>query len=528
MNEIDAPALISRTGMKLSLGPNMKNEIPEKKTDEAINAQESVAIESKKGAKTIHPKTQQLASDLSSGPKSVPSSPQLQRANKQIDRSANIQAEYEKEIQNTKPAINLVVIGHVDAGKSTLMGRLLCDMGYISQKAMHRNETDSRKTGKASFLYAWVLDETEEERSRGITMDISQSRFETKHRRVTVLDAPGHKDFIPNMITGAAQADVAVLVVDATVGEFEAGFDAGGQTREHTVLVRSLGVSQLAVVINKLENVKWSQPRYNEIVSKLKIFLKQAGFKDADITYVPCSGLTGENLSKRSTEPHLCSWYSGPCLIEVIDNFRPPERPVTKPIRISIADIFKSQVSGVCIAARIDSGAIQTGQKLIILPAGEQCTVKSILMDDDTKSQAFAGDNVTLILLGCDPANMSIGNVICDPSSPCPVTSKFFARVVVFGSAQLPITKGLSVVLHYGNSSEHAIVKKIVSQLNRSTGEVSKSHPRCLSRNSSGVVLIVVSKPICVEKYSENKDLGRFMLRYSGNTIAAGLIDDIL
>ena len=149
-------------------------------------------------------------------------------------------------------------------------------------------------------------------------------------------------------------------------------------------------------------------------------------------------------------------------------------------------------------------------------------------MDDESKSQGFAGDNVTLILLGCDPANMSIGNVICDPSSPCPVTSKFYARIVVFGSAQIPITKGLSVVLHYGNSSEHAVVKKIVSQLNRSTGEVSKSHPRCLSRNSSGVVLIVVSKPICVEKYSENKDLGRFMLRYSGNTIAAGLIDDIL
>lgn len=187
---------------------------------------------------------------------------------------------------------------------------------------MHRYETDSKKVGKASFMYAWVLDETEEERSRGITMDVAQSRFETPNRIVTLLDAPGHKDFIPNMITGAAQADVAILVVDATKGEFETGFEAGGQTREHTMLIRSLGVSQLAVAVNKLDNVEWRAERYEEIVAKLSTFFKQTGFKEQDVTYVPCSGLTGENLTTRS-QINAFSWYKGPCLLEVIGtNFK--------------------------------------------------------------------------------------------------------------------------------------------------------------------------------------------------------------
>lgn len=220
-----------------------------------------------------------------------------------------------------KPLINLVIIGHVDAGKSTLIGHLIYKLGCISQKNMHRYETDSKKIGKASFLYAWILDETEEERSRGITMDIAQSKFETQNRIVNVLDAPGHRDFIPNMITGAAQADASLLVVDATCGEFEAGYHAGGQTREHTLLIRSLGVSQIAVVINKLDNVEYSQERYLTIVSKLTTFLKQAGFKEQDVNFVPCSGLTGENLTTRCQVKSLRDWYNGPCLLEVIGKF---------------------------------------------------------------------------------------------------------------------------------------------------------------------------------------------------------------
>ena len=218
--------------------------------------------------------------------------------------------------------LNLVIVGHVDAGKSTIMGHLLALLGEVPKKTLHRNEVDARKAGKASFSFAWLLDETEEERSRGITIDVGQQRFTTERRAVTILDAPGHRDFIPNMIAGATKADVALLVIDATKGEFETGFEAGGQTAEHTVLLRSLGVSQLAVVVNKLDNVGFSEERYREIVDRLKKFLKAVGFKtdgdSAAVHFVPVSGLTGDNLVTASKEAAF-GWYSGgPTLVQII------------------------------------------------------------------------------------------------------------------------------------------------------------------------------------------------------------------
>lgn len=275
------------------------------------------------------------------------SSAQALKSKDQLTR--NVQDLFKKERGDGKPHIQMVVIGHVDAGKSTLMGHMLYDLGAVPQRVMHKYEQDSKKLGKQSFMYAWVLDETGEERERGITMDVGSVRFETESKVVTLLDAPGHKDFIPNMISGATQADVALLVVDATRGEFETGFEQGGQTREHALLVRwvlsiyrnsdtlivqlksidahisplhrSLGVSQLGVVINKLDTVNWSKDRFDEIVGKLKTFLKQAGFKDTDVTYIPCSGMTGENLVKPATGAELIAWYNGPTLINVIGKF---------------------------------------------------------------------------------------------------------------------------------------------------------------------------------------------------------------
>ncbi|KAJ9586085.1 hypothetical protein L9F63_020282, partial [Diploptera punctata] len=226
------------------------------------------------------------------------------------ENKVDVLAQYQQDRGKSKEQLHMVVIGHVDAGKSTLMGHLLFSMGQVNKKTMHKYEQESKKLGKQSFVYAWILDETGEERSRGITMDVGQSKFETASKVVTLLDAPGHKDFIPNMITGATQADVALLVVDATRGEFETGFESGGQTREHALLVRSLGVSQLGVVVNKLDTVGWSQERFEEIVGKLA-----------------------------PREDMLIQWYKGPCLLDVIDKFKSPERPITKPFRLSVNDI---------------------------------------------------------------------------------------------------------------------------------------------------------------------------------------------
>lgn len=532
VNEIDAQSVISPVGQRLSLGPTIKTVITKKETDDAINAKsESVSspsLSKKSTLKLTHPIARESSPSPARG-STRHSSPKPSPAQKATVSPEAVMAEYQKERAATKESINLVVVGHVDAGKSTLMGRILCDLGYVSQKTMHRNETDSKKLGKSSFMYAWVLDETEEERMRGITMDVAQSKFETTTKKITILDAPGHKDFIPNMITGAASADAAILVVDATNGEFEAGFDVGGQTREHAMLVRSLGISQLVVSVNKLDNVNWSKERYNEVVNKLRTFLKQAGFKEADLKFIPCCGLSGENLITKSSQPLLTSWYSGPCLIDVIDSFKAPAKPITKPFRLAVADIFKGLVSGVSVSGRIEAGYIAEGQKLLIMPSNETCVVKSISVDDEKATQAFAGDNVILVLWNTEVSNLAIGSILCDTiHPPCPVCTSFEAKVVIFNTIKIPITPGMPVVIHFNNTSEQAVIKKLVSQLSRSTGQVERKHPRCLVKNTSGVIRIQVSRPICVEVHKDCKELGRFMLRYSGDTIAAGLIDRII
>ncbi|XP_053680134.1 protein HBS1 [Anopheles nili] len=434
---------------------------------------------------------------------------------------------FSKERGTRKEHIHMVVIGHVDAGKSTLMGHLLYDTGNVSQRIMHKHEQESKKLGKLSFMYAWVLDETGEERERGITMDVGSTRFETANKEITLLDAPGHKDFIPNMISGANQADVALLVVDATRGEFETGFEQGGQTREHALLVRSLGVSQLGVVVNKLDTVGWAKERFDEIVHKLKVFLKQAGFRDADVTYVPCSGLTGENLVKEPTDLGLTQWYNGPTLLKVIDSFKTPERAIDKPFRLSVADIFKGTGSGFCLSGRIESGMVCVNDKLLVCPSKEQAVVKNITIDELPQQTAFAGDQISLTLANIDVNNISVGYILSDIYHPVPLASRILARIVVF-NIKVPITRGYPVLLHHQSLIEPATIRKLKAQLHKGTGEVLKKNPRCLGNNSCALVEIEFQRPVGMEKYADFKDLGRIMLRVEGVTIAAGLVTEIV
>ncbi|XP_048035244.1 LOW QUALITY PROTEIN: HBS1-like protein [Megalobrama amblycephala] len=437
----------------------------------------------------------------------------------------NIRAELEKR-QGGKPLLNLVVIGHVDAGKSTLMGHLLYLLGNVNKRTMHKYEQEAKKAGKASFAYAWVLDETGEERDRGVTMDVGMTKFETDSKVVTLMDAPGHKDFIPNMITGAAQADVAVLVVDASRGEFEAGFEAGGQTREHGLLVRSLGVTQLAVAVNKMDQVNWQQERFQEIVSKLGHFLKQAGFKDSDVYYIPTSGLSGENLTTRSKIAELTAWYTGPCLLEQIDAFKPPQRSVEKPFRLCVSDVFKDQGSGFCVTGKVEAGFIQTGDKLLAMPPNETCTVKGITLHDEALDWAAAGDHVSLTVTGMDIIKINIGCIFCDPKEPIRACTRFRAKILLF-NIEVPITKGFPVLLHYQTISEPATIRRLVSILHKSSGEVLKKKPKCLSKGQNAVVEIQTQRPVALELYKDYKELGRFMLRYVGSTIAAGVVTEI-
>uniref|UniRef100_A0A0X3PX20 Tr-type G domain-containing protein n=1 Tax=Schistocephalus solidus TaxID=70667 RepID=A0A0X3PX20_SCHSO len=469
---------------------------------------------------------------------------------KPVDRKLLVQ-EYEQRYLagSEKEIINLIVVGHVDAGKSTLMGNVLYQLGHVSSKQLAKYQWEAQKLGKASFAYAWVLDQTSEERTRGITMDIAQTAFETNRKRVVLLDAPGHRDFVPQVIGGAAQADVALLVVNATAGEFETGMQFGGQTQEHARLVRLLGVSCLIVVVNKMDTVSWSEERFEEIKATMLAFLKT--INQTAVAFCPVSGLLGVNLINSTSCPaeadidKLAPWYDGPCLLDIIDNLEPVERPVGGPFRFVVSDIFKPVGSSVpVVAGRIVSGAISAGvnlptSRIICLPIGHSGAVKSIrslsgtgdggkvdgsLLDQSVKF-AFAGDQVALILQGIDPhVSLSPGDVICDQDNPVPVSSRIRARLLVFAPQQ-PITRGYPVIFYYHCSSVPATITKLLSAtLKEKKAKKDVVKPRCLLGNCTAEVEITFERPICLETYDTCKSLGRFMLRVAGDSIAGGTV----
>ncbi|XP_036171845.1 HBS1-like protein isoform X3 [Myotis myotis] len=414
------------------------------------------------------------------------------RKSGKLRQQIDVKAELEKR-QGGKQLLNLVVIGHVDAGKSTLMGHMLYLLGNVNKRTMHKYEQESKKAGKASFAYAWVLDETGEERERGVTMDVGMTKFETTTKVITLMDAPGHKDFIPNMITGAAQADVAVLVVDASRGEFEAGFETGGQTREHGLLVRSLGVTQLAVAVNKMDQVNWQQERFQEITGKLGHFLKQAGFK------IPSNLLNDLSISLLD---YVYLMFS------------------------KLWVCFADQGSGFCVTGKIEAGYIQTGDRLLAMPPNETCTAKGITLHDEPVDWAAAGDHVSLTLVGMDIIKINVGCIFCGPKEPIKACTRFRARILIF-NIEIPITRGFPVLLHYQTVSEPAVIKRLISVLNKSTGEVTKKKPKLLTKGQNALVELQTQRPVALELYKDFKELGRFMLRYSGSTVAAGVVTEI-
>ncbi|KAK0453278.1 P-loop containing nucleoside triphosphate hydrolase protein [Armillaria borealis] len=434
------------------------------------------------------------------------------------------------------------------------MGRLLYETGRLDEKTRIANERGSTKAGKRSFSWAWSLDGTTEERERGITMDIALQSLKTQHRQVTILDAPGHKDFVPNMISGASQADCALLVVDASPGEFEAGFDRGGQTREHVILVRSLGVSQIIIAINKLDMIQWDQSRFKEICKLMRPFLVQSGFHPSKTQFVPVGAMDGVNLAEKPTQvEEFTSWYEGPTLVDCLDKLEPPTRDIASPLRLPISNVFKGQSAGIGVTGRLCSGIVQVGERLRVLPGDETAAVKSIEIEEESASWAMAGSNATLFLTGIDPIHLAVGSVLCPPTDVVPLATNFTARIIIF-DVQLPITAGASVrghqfFYHYlsDRSSQvelfhhsrdvPATIVNLISTLDRTTGTIVKKKPRVLTKGVSAEVQIVLRStslsssapalPIPLEPFSVNKDMGRILLRRGGETIGAGIVLEI-
>ncbi|KAH7297984.1 hypothetical protein KP509_25G022100 [Ceratopteris richardii] len=433
--------------------------------------------------------------------------------------------------QESKQLLHLAIVGHVDAGKSTLMGRLLHILGQVSKKEMHKYEREAKQSGKGSFSYAWVLDESSEERARGITMTVAVAQFETPKFHIVVLDSPGHKDFVPNMISGASQADAAVLVIDACTGAFEAGMEGEGQgvgqTKEHTQLVRSFGVEQLVVAVNKMDAVEYSEDRFNAIKTSLRPFLKHCGFKESGIRWIPLSAMENENLVTQPVNGQML-WYRGPTLLQALDSLEPPVRNVAKPFRLPIAEIFKSRTLGqAVVSGKVEGGAVKIGSKVLVMPSGVSATVKGIEQNGKTCTFVRAGDNADVGLQGVDPACLLQGGVLCHPDYPLPAASLLEVKVLLLETSG-PLLRGSQVIIHCHHAKEPAKITKLVSLLDQKGQAIPNKKLRCLLANQRAVIEVKPERGICLEEYSRYKALGRISLRDAGKTLAVGIVTRII
>jgi len=420
--------------------------------------------------------------------------------------------------------LNLVFIGHVDAGKSTLSGQILLKTGQVDKRTVQKYEKEAKEKNRESWWIAYIMDTSEEERAKGKTVECGRAHFETKNKRYTILDAPGHKNYVPHMISGAAQADVACLVISARKGEFESGFERGGQTREHAQLAHTLGIKRLLIVINKMDCVKWGKDRYDQIMKDLIPFLKKTGYKPKDIQIIPVSGQSGTNIDARF-EKGVCDWYTGPSLLEAFDELKKIKRDKKSPLRIPVMDRYKDMG---CIMAigKVEANKIYVGDKVMCMPSGKICDVHKLLVDDETVEMAGTGENVVVGLKGCTDADVEGGSILCSVDGPCPKAVNVEVQVQLL--ELLPhkplFTIGYSAVFHSHNLEVECECVAIPHLIQKRTGRRSARPPKFMKSNDPGIVRFKLDRQSCVETFDDYPQLGRFTLRDEGKTIALGKV----
>jgi len=425
-----------------------------------------------------------------------------------------------------KEHLNLVIIGHIDHGKSTMMGAMLIETGAVTDREARELEKLAKEYDRDSWSYAFVFDRLKEERQRGITIDLAFRKFETKTKYFTIIDAPGHADFVKNMITGASQADAAILVVSGKKGEMEVGIAANGQTREHAYLAQTLGVKQLVVAVNKADVYDYSEARFNECKQAVGDLLKSIGFKLKDSDYIPTSGMQMENLSKKSDK---MPWYKGPTLIDAIDEFVLPEKPTGKPLRLPIQDSYKIKGTGVVPVGRVETGILKKGDKIIIMPTGFKGEIRSIEMHHEEIPQAIPGDNVGFSIRGITIADASRGDCLGHPSDPPTVITpngKWTGQIIVIWHPTA-IAQGYTPVIHAHTAQVAARFSALLKKLDQKTSAVIEDNPKFLKKNESAVVELSPIKKMCLEKYEAFPEMGRFAVRDMGRTVCVGIVKDI-
>jgi len=415
-----------------------------------------------------------------------------------------------------KPHMNLAVIGHIDHGKSTTVGRLLFETGTVPPHIIETYRKEAEAKGKGSFEFAWVMDSLKEERERGITIDIAHRRFDTDKYYFTVVDCPGHRDFVKNMITGASQADAALLVVAAPDGVME-------QTKEHVFLARTLGINQLIVGINKMDAANYDEKRFNEVKAELSQLLKIVGYKPDNVIFIPMSAFKGDNISKPSPNT---PWYKGPTLLDALNMLSEPEKPTNLPLRLPIQDVYSISGIGTVPVGRVETGVMKKGMKVSFMPANKEGEVKSIEMHHEEIPEALPGDNVGFNVRGIGKGDIRRGDV-CGPADvPPTVAEEFVAQVVVLHHPSA-LTVGYTPVFHCHTAQIACTFVELQKKLDPRTGQVKETNPTFLKTGDAAIVKIRPTRPMVIEKVKEIPQLGRFAVRDMGSTIAAGMCIDI-
>jgi len=440
-----------------------------------------------------------------------------------------------------KDHINIVVIGHVDSGKSTTTGHLIYKCGGIDKRTIEKFEKEAQEMGKGSFKYAWVLDKLKAERERGITIDIALWKFETEKYMVTIIDAPGHRDFIKNMITGTSQADCAVLIVAAGVGEFEAGISSNGQTREHALLAYTLGVKQLIVGVNKMDNTepKYSEQRFNEIKKEVGTYIKKIGYNPDAVAFVPISGWHGDNMLEPSSN---MAWYkgweitrskdgkdkaSGKTLFNALDSIKKPERPTDKALRLPLQDVYKIGGIGTVPVGRVETGTLKPGMVVTFAPPNVTTEVKSVEMHHEALPEAFPGDNVGFNVKNVSVKDIRRGNVCGDSKNDPPKGAESFLAQVIILNHPGQIAKGYAPVLDCHTAHIACKFVELKEKIDRRSGKKLEENPQHVKSGDAAIVEMKPQKPMCVESFSTYAPLGRFAVRDMRQTVAVGVIKEV-
>jgi len=420
-----------------------------------------------------------------------------------------------------KPHINIVFVGHVDHGKSTSVGRMMYDSGNLDEQVLRKLKDKAEELGKKGFEFAFVMDNLKEERERGVTIDLSHKKFMTKKYEYTVIDAPGHRDFIKNMITGASQADVGVLVVSATDSVM-------AQTKEHVFLCKTLGVNQVAVLVNKMDMVDYAEDKYNKVKEDMSNLLKSVGYNPDETPFIPGSALQGDNIAKKSEN---MAWYTGPTLLDQLDVFKEPEKPTTLPLRLPLQDVYNIAGIGVVPVGRVETGVMKIGDKVVVMPArdgkGVTGEVKTIEMHHEQVNEAIPGDNIGFSVRGIGKKDIARGDVLGHADNPPTLVSEFTAQIVVLNHPSV-LTVGYTPVFHIHTAQTACKITELVKKINPVSGEVIEENPDMLKNGDAAIVKIVPTKPLIIEKQSEIPQMSRFAIRDAGQTVSAGMCIDLV